>query len=112
MFFLQVVSEHVDHLVSSENFERTIANFDSNFSRLLLDMLDKILDMSSRNYDHKLSNIIYRRCPGMAASSPKPAPGLGTPARSQQAQSFSFLLHRITVISGGQHLGLSDLATS
>ncbi|KAK7497177.1 hypothetical protein BaRGS_00011471 [Batillaria attramentaria] len=56
----KVVSEHVDHLVSSENFERTIANFDSNFSRLLLDMLDKILDMSSRNYDHKLSNIIYR----------------------------------------------------
>lgn len=56
----KVVSEHVDHLVSSENFERTIANFDSNFSRLLLDMLDRILDMSSKNYDHKLSNIIYR----------------------------------------------------
>lgn len=56
----KVVSEHVDHLVSSENFERTINNFDSNFSRLLLNLLDKILDMSSQNYDHKLSNIIYR----------------------------------------------------
>ncbi|KAL8599173.1 hypothetical protein ACOMHN_007889 [Nucella lapillus] len=56
----KVVSEHVDQLVSSENFERTIANFDTNFSRLLLDLLDKILDMSSKNYDHKLSNIIYR----------------------------------------------------
>ncbi|XP_076466365.1 gamma-tubulin complex component 2-like isoform X2 [Babylonia areolata] len=56
----KVVSEHVDQLVSSENFERTITNFDANFSRLLLDLLDKILDMSSKNYDHKLSNIIYR----------------------------------------------------
>ncbi|XP_070191427.1 gamma-tubulin complex component 2-like isoform X2 [Littorina saxatilis] len=56
----KVVSEHVDQLVSSENFERTITNFDTNFSRLLLDLLDKILDMSSKNYDHKLSNIMYR----------------------------------------------------
>jgi hypothetical protein len=57
---LQVVSEHVDELVSSGTFERTISNFDTNFSRLLLDLLDRILDMSSQNYDHKLSNIIYR----------------------------------------------------
>jgi gamma-tubulin complex component 2 len=50
----------VDELVSSGTFERTISNFDTNFSRLLLDLLDRILDMSSQNYDHKLSNIIYR----------------------------------------------------
>ncbi|XP_025097324.1 gamma-tubulin complex component 2-like [Pomacea canaliculata] len=56
----KVVSEHVDQLVSSETFERTITNFDTNFSKLLLELLDKILDMSSNNYDQRLSNIIYR----------------------------------------------------
>lgn len=55
-----MVSEHVDQLVSSETFERTITNFDTNFSKLLLELLDKILDMSSNNYDQRLSNIIYR----------------------------------------------------
>ncbi|XP_046359513.1 gamma-tubulin complex component 2-like [Haliotis cracherodii] len=56
----KVVTEHVDQLASSENFERTIHNFDTNFSRLLVDLLDKIMDFSSTNYEHKLFNILYR----------------------------------------------------
>ncbi|XP_064628663.1 gamma-tubulin complex component 2-like isoform X2 [Lineus longissimus] len=56
----KVVSEHVDQLASSENFERTITNFDQNFTRLLISLLDKIMDMSNANCEHKLMNIIYR----------------------------------------------------
>ncbi|KAK3585541.1 hypothetical protein CHS0354_022952 [Potamilus streckersoni] len=56
----QVLSQHVDDLVSSENFERTIGNFDSNFSRLLIDLLGKIREFSSANCDSKLLNILYR----------------------------------------------------
>ncbi|XP_064605100.1 gamma-tubulin complex component 2-like [Liolophura sinensis] len=56
----KVVSEHVDQLAGSENFERTILNFDTNFSRLLLELLDKIMDFSSCGSEHKLLNILYR----------------------------------------------------
>ncbi|XP_041354765.1 gamma-tubulin complex component 2-like isoform X2 [Gigantopelta aegis] len=56
----KVVSEHVDQLVGSENFERTIINFDTNFSRLFLELFDKIMDFNSKNYEHKLFSILYR----------------------------------------------------
>jgi len=50
----------VDLLVASENFERTIANFDQNFSRLLLELLEKIMEYSCNNGEPKLYNILYR----------------------------------------------------
>ncbi|XP_013411271.1 gamma-tubulin complex component 2 [Lingula anatina] len=56
----KVVSEHVDQLTSSENFERTISKFDSNFSKLLVELLDKTMDYSTANCEHKLMNILYR----------------------------------------------------
>ncbi|KAK3086762.1 hypothetical protein FSP39_022926, partial [Pinctada imbricata] len=56
----KVVTEHVDLIGASENYERTIANFDANFSRLLLELLEKIMDYSSNSGQLKLFNILYR----------------------------------------------------
>ena len=52
--------EHVDQMTSSENFERTISNFDNNFSQLLVSLLDKIMDFSITKCENKLMNILYR----------------------------------------------------
>ena len=57
---LQVVLEHVDQLAGSENFERTISKFDSNFSQTLVSLLDKIMDFSINDCHHKLMNILHR----------------------------------------------------
>jgi gamma-tubulin complex component 2 len=54
------VLEHVDQLAGSKNFERTINNFDTNFTKLLVDLLEKIIDLSTGAGEHKLMNIIYR----------------------------------------------------
>lgn len=56
----QVLAEHVDHILEDQNFEQTIVRFDSNFSRHLLELLDKIMDEFNKSYEHKLFNIIYR----------------------------------------------------
>jgi gamma-tubulin complex component 2 len=60
LFAHQVVLDHVDQLASSESFESTINNFDSNFSRHLVDLLDKIMDFRVDNSEHKLNNILHR----------------------------------------------------
>jgi hypothetical protein len=57
---LKVVAEHVDLMMGSENFERTIANFDNNFSGKLIELLKKIMDLSSESGQFKLLNILYR----------------------------------------------------
>ena len=56
----QAVLEHVDHMAGSENFERTIAKFDGNFSRFLIDLLDCIMDDSIQTYEVKFMNIVHR----------------------------------------------------
>uniref|UniRef100_K1PPH0 Gamma-tubulin complex component n=1 Tax=Magallana gigas TaxID=29159 RepID=K1PPH0_MAGGI len=56
----KVVAEHVDLMLGSENFERTIANFDNNFSGKLIELLKKIMDLSSESGQFKLLNILYR----------------------------------------------------
>ena len=55
-----MLAEHVDHILEDENFEQTIVGFDTNFSRYLLELLDKIMDENTKTYEHKLFNIIYR----------------------------------------------------
>ncbi|XP_063077968.1 gamma-tubulin complex component 2 isoform X2 [Engraulis encrasicolus] len=54
------VSEHVDSLQSDASFEATISSFDSNFSTLLLDLLDKLSIYSTNDCEHSMINIIYR----------------------------------------------------
>ncbi|CAL1527204.1 unnamed protein product [Lymnaea stagnalis] len=56
----KVMSEYVGQVLVDENFEQTIATFDNNFSRHLLELLDKIMDENKTTYEHKLFNIIYR----------------------------------------------------
>ncbi|GFN75493.1 gamma-tubulin complex component [Plakobranchus ocellatus] len=58
--YVQVLAEHVDRILEDENFEQTIVRFDTNFSRHLLELLDKIMDENTKTYEHKLFNIIYR----------------------------------------------------
>ena len=63
-FHHQVALEHVDQLAGSENFERTIATFDRNFTKLLKDLLSNILSLSSEAGGYnKLINLIYRQAP-------------------------------------------------
>uniref|UniRef100_A0A8C1VTX3 Gamma-tubulin complex component n=1 Tax=Cyprinus carpio TaxID=7962 RepID=A0A8C1VTX3_CYPCA len=51
---------HVDALQSDSGFEATISKFDSNFSTLLLDLLDKLSIYSTNDCEHSMINIIYR----------------------------------------------------
>ncbi|XP_062330032.1 gamma-tubulin complex component 2 isoform X2 [Osmerus eperlanus] len=54
------VAEHVQALQSDAGFENTISKFDSNFSTLLLDLLDKLSIYSTNDCEHSMINIIYR----------------------------------------------------
>uniref|UniRef100_A0A8C2HED8 Gamma-tubulin complex component n=1 Tax=Cyprinus carpio TaxID=7962 RepID=A0A8C2HED8_CYPCA len=54
------IAEHVDALQSDSGFEATISKFDSNFSTLLLDLLDKLSIYSTNDCEHSMINIIYR----------------------------------------------------
>ncbi|PIK61694.1 putative gamma-tubulin complex component 2 [Apostichopus japonicus] len=56
----RVVSGHVSQLDSSEDFAETVTNFDSNFSSLLIDLLDKLSLYSATNTEHTKMNIIHR----------------------------------------------------
>ena len=50
----------MDQMISGEDFERTIQNFDSNFSRQLMDLLEKLTHYSSIDCEHQMLNIIAR----------------------------------------------------
>uniref|UniRef100_A0A8C7SE39 Gamma-tubulin complex component n=1 Tax=Oncorhynchus mykiss TaxID=8022 RepID=A0A8C7SE39_ONCMY len=54
------LAEHVDTLQSYSCFEATVSKFDSNFSTLLLDLLDKLSVYSTNDCEHSMINIIYR----------------------------------------------------
>ncbi|KAL6458611.1 hypothetical protein MHYP_G00320830 [Metynnis hypsauchen] len=54
------LAEHADFLQSDSSFEGTISKFDSNFSTLLLDLLDKLSICSTNDCEHSMINIIYR----------------------------------------------------
>lgn len=56
----QFLAEHVDALQSDAGFEATVSKFDSNFSTLLLDLLDKLSVYSTNDCEHSMINIIYR----------------------------------------------------
>ena len=60
MLVIQVLLSQIDNVAGSDNFERTISTFDRNFSTLLIDLLDRIMDFSVSNCEHKLMNILYR----------------------------------------------------
>jgi len=47
-------------MISGEDFERTIQNFDNNFSLHLLDLLEKLGHYSTMDCEHQMLNIISR----------------------------------------------------
>lgn len=57
---VKVISEHVDQMISGEDFERTIQNFDNNFSLHLMDLLEKLSHYSTIDCEHQMLNIIAR----------------------------------------------------
>ena len=59
----QSAAELADALQSGGGFETTIGRFDSNFSSLLLDLLDKLSIYSTNDCEHSMINIIYRSRP-------------------------------------------------
>ncbi|XP_068438926.1 gamma-tubulin complex component 2 [Clinocottus analis] len=54
------IAEHADALQSDAGFEAAIGKFDSNFSTLLLDLLDKLSIYSTNDCEHSMISIIYR----------------------------------------------------
>ena len=52
--------EDIDQMISGEDFERTIQNFHHNFSRHLLELLDKLSLYSTMDCEHQMLNIIAR----------------------------------------------------
>lgn len=56
----KVVFDHVDQMISGEDFERTVQNFDNNFSRHLMDLLEKLSHYSTTDCEHQMLNIIAR----------------------------------------------------
>lgn len=54
------LSDPVDALQSDAGFEATINKFDTNFSLLLLDLLDKLSIYSTNDCEHSMISIIYR----------------------------------------------------
>uniref|UniRef100_A0AAQ5YB65 Gamma-tubulin complex component n=1 Tax=Amphiprion ocellaris TaxID=80972 RepID=A0AAQ5YB65_AMPOC len=57
---MQLLAEHADTIQSDAGFEATISKFDSNFSMLLLDLLDKLSIYSTNDCEHSMISIIYR----------------------------------------------------
>ena len=43
----EVISANLEQIVSSESFEQTIANFDKNFTRDLIELLEKLYSLST-----------------------------------------------------------------
>ena len=56
----QSAAELADALKSGGGFEAAIGRFDSNFSSMLLDLLDKLSIYSTNDCEHSMINIIYR----------------------------------------------------
>ncbi|KAK3747484.1 hypothetical protein QZH41_002164 [Actinostola sp. cb2023] len=57
---LKAEAEHMTQMMSSEDFEKTIQNFDANFSHLLLDLLERLSHYSTTDCEHQMLNIIAR----------------------------------------------------
>jgi len=56
----KVVSRHFDQMMSSEEIEKTINNFDLNFSRLMIELLDKLSVMATSEKEQEMMNLMFR----------------------------------------------------
>lgn len=55
------LGEDLNKIVTAENFVKTIIEFDKQFSSLLLNLLDKIMNQMSNSLgETKIANVLYR----------------------------------------------------
>lgn len=47
-------------MMNSADFKKTITNFETNFSRLLIELLDKLSLFSTTDCEHQMMNIVSR----------------------------------------------------
>ena len=59
-FNVQILSKDMDEVISSSDFERTVVNFDNNFSKHLLRLLEKLNSFSKTDFQHQMLNIVRR----------------------------------------------------
>jgi len=57
---INVSSRHYDTMMSMEDIEKTISNFNTNFSRLLIELLDKLSVISSTEKEQEMMNLVFR----------------------------------------------------
>lgn len=55
----KVTFRHVEK-TSTEDIEKTISNFDTNFSKLLIELLDKLSVISSTEKEQEMMNLVFR----------------------------------------------------
>jgi len=55
-----VVKQHFGEVMDSEDFKRTIVNFEMNFSKLLIELLDKLSLYSTTDCEHQMMNMVSR----------------------------------------------------
>ncbi|XP_028391404.1 gamma-tubulin complex component 2-like [Dendronephthya gigantea] len=56
----KILSKDMDEVINSSDFERTVANFDSNFTKYLLGLLEKLSSFSKTDFQHQMLNIVTR----------------------------------------------------
>lgn len=50
----------MDEVINSSDFEKTVSNFDNNFSKYLLGLLDRLSSFSKTDFQHQMLNIVTR----------------------------------------------------
>ena len=58
--YFQILSKDMDEVINSSDFERTVQNFDNNFSKYLLGLLNKLSSFSKTDFQHQMLNIVTR----------------------------------------------------
>ena len=56
----KIAIHHYDRMMATENIEKTIGNFDTNFSRLLIELLDKLSVLSGTEKEQDMMNLVFR----------------------------------------------------
>lgn len=56
----KILSKDMDEVINSSDFESTVTNFDSNFSKYLLGLLDRLSSFSKTDFQHQMLNIVTR----------------------------------------------------
>ncbi|XP_046850541.1 gamma-tubulin complex component 2-like [Xenia sp. Carnegie-2017] len=102
----KILSKDLDEVISSDDYERTVTNFDKNFSKYLLGLLDKLSNFSKTDFQHQMLNIVTRldhngfygrQLEKMAAANAETASLASSDSNSSVGQSPSWTLNDISL---------------